>query len=225
MIDFDNVYKAYKNGTKALRGVSFHIDEGEFAFIVGPSGAGKSTLIKLLMGEEYVSSGEITIGDYKLSGLPRNKLPYLRRTMGVVFQDFRLIPTKTVFENVAFAMRVLGKNYREINKRVRYILNLVGLSNKGRSYPNQLSGGEQQRVALARALVNNPRLIIADEPTGNIDPILSRDIIDLLLAINEQKITVVVVTHEKSLVDCCNKRVITLDQGKLIGDRTGGYMI
>lgn len=225
MIDFDNVYKAYKNGTKALRGVSFHIDEGEFTFIVGPSGAGKSTLIKLLMGEEYVSSGEITIGDYKLSKLPRSKLPYLRRTMGVVFQDFRLIPTKTVFDNVAFAMRVLGRNHREINKRVRYILNLVGLSNKGRSYPNQLSGGEQQRVALARALVNNPRLIIADEPTGNIDPVMSRDIMELLLAINEQKITVVVVTHEKSLVDCYNKRVITLDQGKLVGDRTGGYLI
>jgi len=225
MIEFENVYKAYKNGTKALRGVSFRIDDGEFVFIVGPSGAGKSTIIKLLMGEEYVSSGEITVGEYKLSKLPRSKLPYLRRTMGVVFQDFRLIPTKTVFDNVAFAMRVIGKNPRDIHKRVRYILNLVGLSNKGRSYPSQLSGGEQQRVALARALVNNPALIIADEPTGNIDPVLSRDIMDLLMAINEQKITVVVVTHEKSLVDTYNKRVITIDQGKLVSDRTGGYLI
>lgn len=225
MIEFDNVYKAYKNGTKALRGVSFRIDDGEFVFIVGPSGAGKSTIIKLLMGEEYVSSGEITVGEYKLSKLPRSKLPHLRRTMGVVFQDFRLIPTKTVFDNVAFAMRVIGKNPREIHKRVRYILNLVGLSNKWRSYPSQLSGGEQQRVALARALVNNPALIIADEPTGNIDPVLSKDIMDLLVAINEQKITVVVVTHEKSLVDTYNKRVITIDQGKLVSDRTGGYLI
>jgi len=225
MIEFENVYKAYKNGTKALRGVSFRIDDGGFVFIVGPSGAGKSTIIKLLMGEEYVSSGEITVGEYKLSKLPRSKLPYLRRTMGVVFQDFRLIPTKTVFDNVAFAMRVIGKNPRDIHKRVRYILNLVGLSNKGRSYPSQLSGGEQQRVALARALVNNPALIIADEPTGNIDPVLSRDIMDLLMAINEQKITVVVVTHEKSLVDTYNKRVITIDQGKLVSDRTGGYLI
>jgi len=225
MIEFDNVYKAYKNRTKALRGVSFRIDDGEFVFIVGPSGAGKSTIIKLLMGEEYVSSGEITVGEYKLSKLPRSKLPHLRRTMGVVFQDFRLIPTKTVFDNVAFAMRVIGKNPREIHKRVRYILNLVGLSNKWRSYPSQLSGGEQQRVALARALVNNPALIIADEPTGNIDPVLSKDIMDLLVAINEQKITVVVVTHEKSLVDTYNKRVITIDQGKLVSDRTGGYLI
>jgi len=225
MIEFENVYKAYKNGTKALRGVSFRIDDGGFVFIVGPSGAGKSTIIKLLMGEEYVSSGEITVGEYKLSKLPRSKLPYLRRTMGVVFQDFRLIPTKTVFDNVAFAMRVIGKNPRDIHKRVRYILNLVGLSNKGRSYPSQLSGGEQQRVALARALVNNPALIIADEPTGNIDPVLSRDIMDLLMDINEQKITVVVVTHEKSLVDTYNKRVITIDQGKLVSDRTGGYLI
>lgn len=225
MIMLNNVTKTYKDGTKALKGVNLQIDDGEFVFIVGQSGAGKSTIIKLLMAEEFVTSGEIVVNNYKLSKIKRRQIPYLRRTMGVVFQDFRLIPTKTVFENISFAMRAIGRSGKEINKRVKYILNLVGLTHKAGSYPRQLSGGEQQRVALARALVNNPKTIIADEPTGNIDPEMSNEIFDLLSAINEQKITVVVVTHDKSLVDRLNKRVVTIDNGMIISDRTGGYTL
>lgn len=225
MIMFNNVSKAYKDGTKALKDVNLQIDDGEFVFIIGQSGAGKSTIVKLLMAEEKISAGEITVGNYKLSTIKRRQIPYLRRTLGVVFQDFRLIPTKTVFENIAFAMRAIGKNGMEVNKRVKYILNLVGLTHKAGSYPRQISGGEQQRVALARALVNNPKVIIADEPTGNIDPEMSNEIMELLAAINEQGITVVVVTHEKSLVDRFNKRVVTIDNGMVVSDRTGGYSI
>ena len=180
MIEFQNVSKTYSNGTKALQNVSLKVDKGEFVFIVGSSGAGKSTFLKLIMGEEKANSGEITVNGKKLSTLRNRDIPYLRRTMGIVFQDFRLIDTMTVYENVAFAMHVVGAAPKNIRKRVPYILGLVGLQNKAKCLPAELSGGERQRVSLARALVNNPEMIIADEPTGNIDPALSYEIVDLL---------------------------------------------
>lgn len=223
MIVLKDVYKVYPNGSKALKGLNMEISDGEFVFIVGPSGSGKSSFIKLLMREETVTSGEIKINDYDLTKIKQRQIPYLRRTMGVVFQDFRLIPNKTVYENVAFAMRVIGVSSRDIRKRVPYILSLVELNTKAKALPHELSGGEQQRVALARALVNNPKLIIADEPTGNIDPRLSRDVMDLLCKINEKGTTVVIVTHEKDLVDTYNKRVISIENGRVVSDRTGGY--
>lgn len=185
----------------------------------------KSTLIKLLMAEERAQSGEIIVNNFRLDKLKRRHIPKLRRTMGVVFQDFRLIESKTVFENIAFAMEVVGRPRREIRKRVKFALGLVGLSDKEKKYPNELSGGEKQRVALARALINGPRMIIADEPTGNVDPVMSREIMELFSAINDQKITIVVVTHEKELVDTYNKRVITINHGVLVNDRKGGYDI
>ena len=178
MIEFKGVHKVYDNGTKALKDVNLRIDKGEFVFIVGASGAGKSTFLKLIMREEVANAGEVIVNDFKLSKLKRREIPYLRRTMGIVFQDFRLINNMNVFDNVAFAMRVIGASQREVRKRVPYILGLVGLQNKARNYPMELSGGEQQRVGLARALVNNPALIIADEPTGNIDPELSYEIVE-----------------------------------------------
>lgn len=225
MIVFDDVYKRYSNGTNALNGVNFKIDDGEFVFIVGKSGAGKSTVIKMLMCEDKPTSGTVTIGDYQLNKIRRRKIPFLRRTMGVVFQDFRLIDSMTVFENVAFSLRVIGASRRVIRRRVPYVLGIVRLGHKAKNYPNELSGGEQQRVALARALVNNPRMIIADEPTGNVDPSMAQEIMELLIEINKMGTTVIVVTHDKGLVDRFNKRVITLQDGKIIGDQTGGYVI
>ncbi len=223
MILFDDVYKNYPNGTNALNGVSFRIDDGEFVFIIGPSGAGKSTLIKLLLREEKHSSGKVIVNDFKMNKLKERKIPQLRRSMGVVFQDFRLIDTMTVYENVAFAMRVIGCSNKTIRRRVPYVLGIVGLGHKSKNYPKELSGGEQQRVALARALVNNPKTIIADEPTGNVDPALAREIMELLMEINKKGTTVIVITHDKKLVDDFNKRVIAIKDGQIISDITGGY--
>lgn len=218
MIEFKGVYKTYDTGIEALKDVNIHIDKGEFVFIVGASGAGKSTFLKLIMREEVPSAGEVIINDFRLSKLKRRQIPYLRRTMGIVFQDFRLINKMTVFDNVAFAMRVTGASSREVRKRVPYILGLVGLQNKARSYPLELSGGEQQRVGLARALVNNPALIIADEPTGNIDPELSYEIVDLLNEINRRGTTILMVTHEHDLVKQFDRRVIEIRDGCVISD-------
>ncbi len=227
MIEFINVSKVYKPGTHALNNFSIRIARGEFVFIVGPSGAGKSTFIKLLMREEKPTSGEIYVNGQDLIKLKRRKVPYFRRTLGVVFQDFRLIPNMNVYNNVAFALRVTNVSGREIRNRVPYVLGLVGLANKSKSMPEHLSGGEQQRVALARALVANPSLIIADEPTGNIDPDLSFEIVDLLSEINKCGTTVVMVTHEHTLVNEFNHRVVTIDEGQVVSDDRldGGYYI
>ena len=222
MIEFKGVHKVYDNGTKALKDVNLRIDKGEFVFIVGASGAGKSTFLKLIMREEVANAGEVIVNDFKLSKLKRREIPYLRRTMGIVFQDFRLINNMNVFDNVAFAMRVIGASQREVRKRVPYILGLVGLQNKARNYPMELSGGEQQRVGLARALVNNPALIIADEPTGNIDPELSYEIVELLNQINRRGTTVLMVTHERDLVRMFNRRVIEIREGCVVSDSTQG---
>lgn len=223
MIDLINVTKTYETGTHALNGIDMHIDDGEFVFLVGQSGSGKSTIIKLLTGELKPTSGSILVNGYKLESIKRSSIPYMRRTLGVIFQDFRLIENKTVYENVAFAMRVVGASSKEIKKRVPYVLELVGLENKGRRLPNELSGGEQQRVAIARALINNPTMIIADEPTGNLDPARSFEIMLLLEQINALGTTVMVVTHEKGLVDRFTKRVVAIDEGKVISDGMDGY--
>ena len=223
MIDFENVTKVYEAGNRALDGVSMHIDDGEFVFLVGPSGSGKSTIIKLLTAELEPTSGSISVNGYQLERIKRRKIPYMRRTLGVIFQDFRLIDNKTVFENVAFAMRVVGASTKEIKKRVPYVLDLVGLENRGRRLPHELSGGEQQRVAIARALVNNPAMIIADEPTGNLDPQRSYEIMRLLERINALGTTVMVVTHEKELVNRFTKRVVAIDEGHVISDGMDGY--
>ncbi len=218
MIEFQNVSKTYSNGTKALQNVSLNVDKGEFVFIVGSSGAGKSTFLKLIMGEERANSGEIIVNGKKLSTLRNRDIPYLRRTMGIVFQDFRLIDTMTVYENVAFAMHVVGAAPKNIRKRVPYILGLVGLQNKAKCLPAELSGGERQRVSLARALVNNPEMIIADEPTGNIDPALSYEIVDLLSEINRRGTTVLMVTHEHNLVKHFHRRVVQIHDGQVVAD-------
>ena len=218
MIKFENVSKTYPNGTHALHGVSLNIKKGEFVFIVGASGAGKSTFLKLIMREETPTSGEITINGNKLSKLRKRDVPYLRRHMGIVFQDFRLIDKMNVFDNVAFAMRAVGENSATVRKRVPYVLDLVGLKDKMKDKPSELSGGEQQRVSLARALVNNPEIIVADEPTGNIDPELSHEIIELLTRINSMGTTVLVVTHEHELVREFNQRVIAIDKGIVVSD-------
>ncbi len=227
MIEFVNVSKVYKNtGTHALNNFSLSVDRGEFVFVVGPSGAGKSTFIKLMMREEKPSSGEVYVNGQNLVRMKRRKVPYYRRTLGVVFQDFRLIPNMNVYDNVAFALRVTNVSGKEIRSRVPYILGLVGLSHKAKSLPEHLSGGEQQRVALARALVNNPPLIIADEPTGNIDPDLSFEIVDLLSEINKRGTTNVMVTQEHTLVNEFDHRVITIDEGTVISDdRNRGYYV
>ena len=223
MIDLIEVTKEYETGTHALNGIDLHIDDGEFVFLVGQSGSGKSTMIKLLTGELKPTSGSIMVNGYKLESIKRSSVPYLRRTLGVIFQDFRLIENKTVYENVAFAMRIVGATNKEIKKRVAYVLELVGLENKARRLPHELSGGEQQRVAIARALVNNPAVIIADEPTGNLDPARSFEIMLLLEQINALGTTVLVVTHEKSLVDRFTKRVVAIDAGKVVSDGMDGY--
>ena len=218
MIQFHNVSKTYKNGTKALQGVNLTIEDGEFVFIVGSYGAGKSTLMKMILMEETPTEGQIEVNGYNLGKLKRRDIPFFRRTLGVVFQDFRLIPTMSVYDNVAFALRVTNVSTKDIRRRVPYILGLVGLQSKARSMPEQLSGGEQQRVALARALVNNPSLIIADEPTGNIDPELSYEIVDLLNEINKCGTTIVMVTHEHDLVSQFNHRVLTIENGSIVSD-------
>lgn len=218
-----DVSMVYENGTRAVHRATLRIDEGEFAFLVGASGSGKSTLIKLLTGEVRPSEGRIVVNNYNIGTLKKREVPYLRRTLGVVFQDFRLIDKKSVYENVAFAMRAVGAPNRVIRKRVPYVLELVGLSEKMDVRPLELSGGEQQRVAIARALVNNPRLIIADEPTGNLDPARSLELMTLFEKINELGTTILIVTHEKELVDKFGKRVVVIDKGEIISDQTGGY--
>ena len=223
MIEFKNVSMTYDNKKYVLKDVDLTINDGEFVFIVGPSGSGKTTLTKLLLREEKVTSGRIIINGFRLDNMRNGKVPYLRRKMGVVFQDFRLFPKKTVYENVAFAMQVIGASGSTIKTRVPFFLDLVGLKDKMKSFPSQLSGGEQQRVALARAIVNNPDIIIADEPTGNIDPKLSIEIMDLLITLNKKLgKTVIVVTHEKDLVDHYKQRVITISDGSVLNDRIGG---
>lgn len=223
MIKLKNVEMTYDIGTKALKGVSLKVQDGEFVFLVGPSGSGKSTIIKLLTAEIAPTAGTLFVNGFRVEKIKKRDVPYMRRTVGVIFQDFRLIANKTVFENVAFAMRVIGATEKEINKRVPYVLQLVGLENKARRLPNELSGGEQQRVAIARALVNNPSMIIADEPTGNLDPARSEEIMMLLERINALGTTVMVVTHEKALVNRFAKRVIALDDGLIKWDGMEGY--
>ena len=219
MIEFRNVSKVYdSNGTHALSNVNIKIEDGEFVFVVGSSGAGKSTFLKLIMHEEKPTEGEIIFNEYSSATLKKKQVPYYRREMGIVFQDFRLIPKMSVYDNVAFAMRVIGAKEKEIRKRVPYILQLVGLSQKARSMPNELSGGEQQRVSLARALVNNPKVIIADEPTGNVDPAMSYEIVELLTEINRRGTTVLMVTHEHDLVKRFPRRVIEIQGGTVVGD-------
>ena len=222
MIEFNDVSKIFPNGTVALENVNLKIEDGEFVFIVGASGAGKSTLMRLLLREEKVSSGVLRVGDYDLTKIPNYKIPYYRRQLGMVFQDFRLFDKKTVYENVAFAMRVIGEPTSVIKRRVPTILSIVGLVDKYKNFPSELSGGEQQRVALARALANNPRIIIADEPTANIDPKMKMEIMNLLAKINSKGKTVIVVTHEKIIVDHFQKRVITIRDGHVVDDRIGG---
>ena len=225
MIEFVDVSKTYDIGTRALDGVSMKIEDGEFVFLVGPSGSGKSTMIKLITAELPATSGSITVNSFCLDKIKKRVIPYMRRTLGVIFQDFRLIANMTVYENVAFAMRVIGADDEAIKKRVPYVLDLVGLENKGRRLPHELSGGEQQRVAIARALVNNPSMIIADEPTGNLDPARSLEIMMLLEQINALGTTVMVVTHEKELVNRFTKRVIAINEGKIISDGMDGYYL
>lgn len=222
MIKFINVSKKYKNGIKALNNVSLYIDKGEFVFLVGSSGAGKSTLIKLLLKEENPTSGKILLNGKDITKVRNRRIPNIRRSLGVVYQDFRLLPNKTVYENVAFAMEIIGESSKEIRRRVPSVLNMVGLSTKGKYYPDQLSGGEKQRAAIARALVNNPTLLIADEPTGNLDPDTSWEIMRLLRRINERGTTVLMATHDKDIVDIMRKRVIALKEGHLIRDELKG---
>ena len=221
IITFKDVSKTYESGTHALHHVSLHVEKGEFVFIVGPSGAGKSTLIKMLLREETPTKGTVLVNGYNLCTMKRRHIPAFRRTIGVVFQDFRLIPTMTVYENVAFALQVTNVSSKYIRRRVPYILDLLGLAKKARSYPPEISGGEQQRVALARALGNNPALIIADEPTGNIDPELSYEIVELLNEINRCGTTIVMVTHEHGLVSHFDHRVIGIEKGRVILDKGG----
>ena len=225
MIRLKDVVKTYDNGTEALRGISFTIEDGEFVFLVGPSGSGKSTIIKLLTGEILPTEGRVMINGFSMSRISDKQIPYMRRTIGVIFQDFRLIGKKTVYDNLSLAMRAVGASPREIKNRIPYVLDLVGLAGKGQRYPEELSGGEQQRVAIARALVNNPSTIVADEPTGNLDPNRSLEIMTLLERINALGTTVVVVTHEKGLVNHFDKRVIMIDSGVVAGSGMGTYEV
>jgi len=225
MIRMTNVEKTYENGTQALRGISFEINDGEFVFLVGPSGSGKSTIIKLLTGEVLPNAGRVMINGFSMGRITDRQIPLMRRTIGVIFQDFRLIANKTVFDNLSLAMRAVGATTKEINNRIPYVLELVGLAGKEKHYPDELSGGEQQRVAIARALVNNPDTIVADEPTGNLDPNRSLEIMTLLERINALGTTVVVVTHEKSLVNHFEKRVIMLNEGNVVLDGAHKYEV
>lgn len=223
MIEFTDVYKTYSEGNIALNGVSMQIEDGEFCFLVGPSGSGKSTIIKLITGELKPTDGTVHVNGYSLDRIRKREVPFMRRTVGVVFQDFRLIANMTVYDNVAFAMRVIGAREKEIKERVPYVLDLVGLTDKQMRHPDELSGGEQQRLAIARALVNNPSTIIADEPTGNLDPAMSFEIMSLLQEINNLGTTMLVVTHAQDLVKKFNKRTIVIDNGKIASDGMDGY--
>lgn len=222
LIEMKGVTKKYHRSTTALRGINVSINPGEFVYIVGPSGAGKSSFIKLLYREEKVSAGTLKVGEFNLTKMKKRQIPILRRSIGVVFQDYKLLPKKTVFENVAYAMQVIGEKPREIKKRVPEVLELVGLKHKMRSFPDQLSGGEQQRVAIARAIVNNPKVLIADEPTGNLDPEISWEIMQLLERINLQGTTVLMATHNKQIVDNLRHRVIAIEEGRIVRDEEEG---
>ncbi len=222
MIEMRNVFKTYPSGMEALRGVTLKIEKGEFVFLVGASGSGKSTLIKLLLKEEDAASGFIKIGDFIATEMKRKMVPYLRRSLGIVFQDFRLLPDKTIYENAAFAMRIVEATPKEIRRQVPMVLALVGLSKKANQYPHELSGGEQQRAAIARALVNNPSVLLADEPTGNLDPETALDIMKLISDINHRGTTVIVASHAKELVDTLKKRVVALENGRIVSDQKKG---
>ncbi|UVF02244.1 cell division ATP-binding protein FtsE [Streptococcus equinus] len=222
LIEMKGVTKKYHHSTTALRDINVSVNPGEFVYIVGPSGAGKSSFIKLLYREEKVSAGTLKVGEFNLTKMKKRQIPILRRSIGVVFQDYKLLPKKTVFENVAYAMQVIGEKPREIKKRVPEVLELVGLKHKMRSFPDQLSGGEQQRVAIARAIVNNPKVLIADEPTGNLDPEISWEIMQLLERINLQGTTVLMATHNKQIVDNLRHRVIAIEEGRIVRDEEEG---
>ena len=226
MIQIKNVSKSYKNGVHALKNINLTIDDGEFVYIIGPTGSGKSTLIKLLDGEEIPDEGKVIVNDVDVGALKHSKVPYYRRNIGVVFQNFRLLPSLTIFENIAFALEVIGMEKQEIRKRVREVLDLVSISDKAQAFPSQLSGGQQQRVAIGRAIANHPKVLIADEPTGNLDPEKSKEIMELLEKINEvEHTTVVMVTHDSTLVDSFKKRTISLEEGYIIADlMKGGYL-
>lgn len=223
MIQMTDASVVYENGTRAVNKASLNIDDGEFVFLVGASGSGKTTVIKLLTAEVRPSEGKVLVNNYNIGTMKKKQIPHLRRTIGVVFQDFRLISSQSVYENVAFAMRTIGARGRAIKSRVPYVLDLVGLQEKAHEAPRNLSGGEQQRVAIARALVNNPSMIIADEPTGNLDPVRSLELMTLFEKINQRGTTVLIVTHEKGLVDRFSKRVVSIDKGAIVSDQTGGY--
>ena len=222
LIEMNGVDKKYRRSTTALRDINVKVNQGEFVYIVGPSGAGKSTFIKLLYREEKATAGTIKVGKFDLNKLRRRDIPMLRRSIGVVFQDYKLLPKKTVFENVAYTMQVIGEKPRDIKKRVPEVLDLVGLKHKMRSFPHQLSGGEQQRVAIARAIVNNPKVLIADEPTGNLDPEISWEIMQLLERINLQGTTILMATHNKQIVDTLRHRVIAIENGRIVRDEEEG---
>lgn len=222
MIKFINVDKEYENGVKALSNINLSIEKGDFVFLVGPSGAGKSTLIKLILKEENPSSGRIYLNNKDITKVKNRKIPYIRRNVGVVFQDFRLLPNKTVYENVAFAMEIIGAHPKEIRRNVPMVLSMVNLSQKADCYPDQLSGGEHQRVAIARAIVNNPPILIADEPTGNLDPETAWGIMKLLRDINRRGTTILMATHAKDIVDAMQKRVIEIEKGMIVRDEEKG---
>lgn len=226
MIQLENVSKSYKNGVHALRNVNLTIEDGEFVYIIGPTGSGKSTLIKLLDGEEIPDEGKVLVDDVDVGKLKHSKVPFYRRNIGVVFQDFRLLPTLTIFENISFALEVIGMDKQKVRSRVREVLELVSLSDKARAFPNQLSGGQQQRATIGRAIANRPKLLIADEPTGNLDPEMSKEIMELLEKINEvEKTTVLMVTHDSTLVNAFKKRTISLEEGYVVADMMkGGYL-
>lgn len=222
LIHMDGITKIYDNGSVALSGVSIDIPKGDFVFVVGPSGAGKSTFIKLLFREEVPTKGQLTVNGRNVNALAPAEVPFLRRSLGIVFQDYRLLPNRTVYENVAFAMQVIEAPRREIQKRVNHVLDLVGLRHKARSFPNELSGGEQQRVAIARAIVNSPVVVIADEPTGNLDPETSWEIMKIFERINKGGTTIVMATHDKTVVDSMKKRVIAIEKGRIVRDQVKG---
>ncbi|OCN06224.1 cell division ATP-binding protein FtsE [Erysipelotrichaceae bacterium MTC7] len=226
MIDFVGVSKTYPNGVHAIKNMTLHIAEGEFVYLIGPTGSGKSTFIKLIDGEEVPDQGTVTVVNTNVGKLKFKKVPYYRRNIGVVFQDFRLLPNLTVFENIAFAMEAIGENKHDIRKRVREVLQLVDLEDKGRCFPRELSGGQQQRATIGRAIANRPKVLVADEPTGNLDPEKSSEIMRLLERINEEeKTTIVMVTHDQQLVDTFKKRTIALEEGYIVADMMkGGYI-
>ena len=222
MLELQEVSKIYPGGNVALRDVSVRIEPGEFVFVVGPSGAGKSTFFKMLFREVTPTTGHVLLDGEDINEIPMNEVPYLRRKLGIIFQDYRLLPERTVYENVAFAMQVIETPYHKIKRRVMQVLDLVGLAQRAHAFPNELSGGEQQRIAIARAIVNKPRLVIADEPTGNLDPETSMEIMEIFEAINQDGTTVIMATHDKEIVDAMQKRVIAIENGEIVRDEIGG---